>query len=663
MFKDNALLAQLKSNIQESLPRVEGRVKATDKSFGFLETEDGKSYFIAPPNMKKVMHGDVVTASITTDKGKEQAQPEALISSSLSHFIGRVNLNKNKLTVTPPAPYKGSAITAVLGGDLYIDHGDYVIGELTGHPLNEAPNNTLKVNITDIVAANDDPFLPWLVTLAKHNMKGANIPIVAPDDKNEWPLLFPEQPRIDLNDELFFTIDGETTQDMDDAISITTLDNGDWQLKVAIADPSAYIAADDKTDIAARERGFTHYLPARTTTMLPESLSHDICSLRDNVTRPALVCTMVINQRGQLQDNAAFDLAWITSKAKLNYQQVTNYINEIKNDSDAKTSDEQLASVEGLTTALSQLNNMAFARSMWRGQNTQLFDNQADYRLKLDRDNQITAIDISFNDVANSMVEESMLCANLSGGALLKKHGEHGIFNTHPGFDPEKAIKLSQLLATHGYIYHPEHLLTSVGFCQLQRELTSNNDNYFAARLRKFQQYANIAHQPEPHHGLGAPQYATWTSPIRKYGDMMNHRLIKAICCGGQSAPQPTEQDAILLKAQRDNQRMVERDIKAWLYVDFLHHAAANKQRFKAQVFNVNRGGVMMRLLKNGATVFVPFNNIHSDRKALKADTETSTVSVNDEIVLKLTDIVTISITDVNKNRLNITGSLLPTDA
>lgn len=662
MFKDNALLAQLKSNIQESLPRVEGRVKATDKSFGFLETDDGKSYFITPPNMKKVMHGDVVSASISTDKGKEQAQPEALITSSLARFICRVNLNKNKLSVTPPAPYKGSAITASLVGELYIDHGDYVIGQLTGHPLNEAPNNILKVDIVDVVAANDEPFLPWFVTLAKHNMKGANVPVFAPEDKPSWSLLSPEQTRIDLNHELFFTIDNETTQDMDDAISITTLESGDWQLKVAIADPTAYIAPNDETDIAAQARGFTHYLPARTTTMLPESLSHDICSLRDNVTRPSLVCTMIINQRGQLQDNAKFDLAWITSKAKLNYQQVTNYINETQKNKNTDTNDEQLKSVEHLTAALSQLNEMAFARSMWRGKNTQLFDNQADYRLKLDHDNKITAVLMSFNDVANSMVEESMLCANLSGGALLKNNGEQGIFNTHPGFDPDKAVKLSQLLAEHGYIYHPEHLLTSGGFCQLQRELTSKNDNYFAARLRKFQQYANIAHQPESHHGLGAPQYATWTSPIRKYGDMMNHRLIKAICCGGQPAPEPTEQDALLLKTQRDNQRMVERDIKSWLYIDFLRHAAENNQRFKAQIFNVNRGGVMMRLIKSGATVFVPFNNIHNDRKALKPDTETSTVSVNDEIILKLNDIVTVTIINVNKQKLNITGSLLPVE-
>ncbi len=653
MFKDNALLAQLKHNIQESLPKVEGRVKATDKSFGFLETEDGKSYFIAPPNMKKVMHGDVITATIASEKGKEQAQPVALVKSALASFIGRVNLNKSKLSVTPPAPYKGSAINAVLADELYIDHGDYVVGELTGHPLNEAPNNALKIKISEVVSASADPFLPWYVTLARHNMRNECVPIDAPADKESWPLLHEELRRNDLNNSLFFTIDGETTQDMDDAICISALDDGGWQLQVAVADPSAYIAAGDDTDVAAKARGYTHYLPARTTTMLPESLSHDICSLRPNTTRPALVCTMTINERGQLQDAASFELAWITSKAKLSYQQVTHFVTNQPT---------ELPDVAGLEVSLNTLNAFAFARSMWRGKNSQLFDNQADYRLKLDYDNKITAIEASYNDVANSMVEEAMLCANISGAALLAQHDNQGIFNTHPGFDHDKTTKLTQLLQEHGYIYHSEHLKTRAGFCQLQRELTSRNDNYFAARLRKFQLYANIASDAQSHHGLGVAQYATWTSPIRKYGDLMNHRLIKAIACEDVPAPVPTPDDALQLKTQRDNQRMIERDIRNWLYIDFLHHAAKNKQKFKAQIFNVNRGGVLARLLKNGATVFIPFTNIHEDRKALKADSDAGTVSVNDEIVVKITEIVTVAVTDVNKNKLSITGSLLDSD-
>ncbi|MGB1298183.1 MAG: exoribonuclease II [Psychrobium sp.] len=653
MFKDNALLAQLKQNIQESLPKVEGRVKSTDKSFGFLETDDGKSYFIAPPNMKKVMHGDIVSATISSDKGKEQATPVALVSSALSSFIGRVNLNKSKLTVTPPAPYKGSAISAILNGELYVDHGDYIIGELAGHPLNDAPDNVLKVNVVDVVAASNDPFLPWLVTLAKHNATKDVVPIEPPADKDEWSLRKPELARRDLNHELFFTIDGETTQDMDDAISIQGLENGGWALKVAVADPSAYVSAGDETDMAAKARGYTHYLPARTTTMLPNSLSHDICSLRPDVTRPALVCSMVINARGQLQQDAQFELAWITSKAKLSYQQVTSFV---------KGDEVQLPAVDGIQQALTTLNAFAFARSMWRGKNTQLFDNQPDYRLKLDFDKKISAIDIRHHDVANSMVEEAMLCANISGAAILAKQENGGIFNTHPGFDGDKAKKLAELLAKQGYIYHSQHLLTSGGFCQLQRELTSRNDNYFAARLRKFQLYANIAHQPQPHHGLGAEQYATWTSPIRKYGDLTNHRLIKAAVCGDDMPPLPTEEDALQLKTQRDNQRTIERDLCAWLYIDFLHHAAKNKQKFKAQIFNVNRGGVLARLIKNGATVFIPFSNIHSDRKVLKSDSEAGTISINDEVVYKITDEVTLAITDLNKNKLNITGSLLAND-
>lgn len=654
MFKDNALLAQLKQNIQESLPKIEGRVKATDKSFGFLETSDGNSYFIAPPNMKKVMHGDIITATIATEKGKEQAQPVALISSALAKFIGRVNLTKNKLTVTPPAPYKGSAITASLSGEQYVDHGDYILGSLIGHPLNEAPNNVLKVEITDVIAASDEPFLPWYVTLARHNMQGADIPIDAPKDQESWPLINEELPRENLNHELFFTIDGETTQDMDDAICINALPDGGWQLKVAVADPSAYISPGSDIDLAAKARGFTHYLPARVTTMLPDSLSHDICSLRNDVERPALVCTMIINKHGQLQHNAQFTLAWITSKAKLNYQQVSAFIRD--ND------DSTLPAVDNLTDTLATLNAMAFARSMWRGVNTQLFDSQADYRFKLDHDNNITKVIVHYHDVANSMVEEAMLCANISGAELLATHSNQGIFNTHPGFDPEKASKLSQLLAEKGYIYHPQHLLTSAGFCQLQRELTSRNDNYFAARLRKFQQYANISHRATPHHGLGAEQYATWTSPIRKYGDLMNHRLIKAIACGDITAPVPTEEDATRLKEQRDNQRNIERDLNNWLYIDFLQHAAKNKQKFKARLFNVNRGGILAKLIKNGATVFIPFNNIHNDRKALKSDSEAGTISVDEQIIFKITDEVTLAITDVNKNKLSITGSLLASD-
>ena len=114
MFKDNALLAQLKQNIQETLPKVEGKVKATDKSYGFLEVDKNKSYFIAPPNMKKVMHGDIIEATISSEKGKEQATPVALITPAVESFVSKISLNQNKFVVTPPPPYKGPALSTQL---------------------------------------------------------------------------------------------------------------------------------------------------------------------------------------------------------------------------------------------------------------------------------------------------------------------------------------------------------------------------------------------------------------------------------------------------------------------------------------------------------------------------------------------------------------------
>jgi len=126
MFKDNALLAQLKQNIQETLPKVEGRVKATDKSYGFLEVDKNKSYFIAPPNMKKVMHGDIITATISSEKNKEQAQPVALVKPALNSFIAKIVKQNNKLVLIPPAPYKGSALPSQIETSGKYEEGDFV---------------------------------------------------------------------------------------------------------------------------------------------------------------------------------------------------------------------------------------------------------------------------------------------------------------------------------------------------------------------------------------------------------------------------------------------------------------------------------------------------------------------------------------------------------
>lgn len=650
MFKDNALLAQLKQNIQETLPKVEGRVKATDKNYGFLEVDKNKSYFIAPPNMKKVMHGDIIEATIVSEKNKEQANPVSLVTPALTTFIAKITKQHNKLVLVPPAPYRGSALPSQIETAGKYEEGDYVLASLANHPLEVEENSKSRpmAKVESLVCKHDDNNAPWLVTLAKYQLQGLDLASKAPVSSEPWTLNDCGYVRENLNETIFFTIDGESTLDMDDAVSISVLENGNWQLLVAVADPSAYINIDDEIDQQARSRGYTHYLTGQHITMLPEELSHDLCSLRENQQRPALVCTMEITPTGKLLTDAQFSLAMITSKAKLNYPQVAKFL----------AGEGQWQPNDDIALALTQLNEMAFARSVWRGKNTQLFDAQPDYRLLLNQDKKLEKVIVEHQDVARNIIEEAMLCANFSAGTLLAKHQTTGVFNTHPGFEPEKAEKLSKLLAEYGYIYHKEHLLTTQGFCQLQRELTSRNDNYFAARLRKFQLYANIAHTPEAHHGLGVEQYATWTSPIRKFGDLQNHRLIKSILHDQFAAPTITPADVELLKEQRDNQRMVERDVNNWLYLDYLAQDVINLSHFEAKVFNINRGGLMAKILSNGAVVFIPLNNLTKDRKGSKIDTELGTITINEQVAYRLNDVITLTLSDLNQEKLSITGKI-----
>jgi len=654
MFKDNALLAQLKNNIQENLPKIQGRVKATDKSFGFLETEKGKSHFIAPPLMKKLMHGDEITAFLRTDKGKSQAEPLELVSAALTQFIGRVKQHNNKLYVVVDNAPQIKPIRAKGISGQPLAENDWVYATLTRHPLTDDTDNaSFYAQINHLIATADDTSAPWLVTLAKHNAQGADLPSQAPTEPETWKIADQELARIDLSHLLFFTIDGEKTQDMDDAISISLLENGNWQLTVAIADPSAYVLPDSEYDVVAKKRGYTHYLPGRNITMLPQSLSHDLCSLVAGERRPVMLCQMEINSKGSLTEKIEFNAGWITSSHRLSYQQVTGFIEQT-------TQDWQPSSQ--LAQALTTLSEMAFARGIWRAKNRQLFESRADYRFELDENNRVANIRVQHHGIANQMVEESMLLANMCGAKLLKSHLNNGVFNTHPGIDPDRAAKAEILLKEHRYIYSKAHLLTIEGYCQLQRELTSRNDNKLSARIRKFQNYGTISAEPLPHFGLGVEQYATWTSPIRKYGDLLNHRLIKSIISQGATAAAIVEADVVRLKTQRDNQRLVERDIGNWLYVDYLAGAVTTKQPFVGDIFNINRAGFMAKLRDNGAVVFVPTSNLHADRKACKCDTEAGQISINGQVCFSLNDQVELVITQANLPKRSLIASPVVTE-
>src|SRR5476649_2656121 len=171
MFQDNPLLAQLKQQLHSQTPRVEGVVKGTEKGFGFLEVDAQKSYFIPPPFMKKVMHGDRITATVRAEKDKEIAEPEELLEPFLSRFVGRVQLKDDRLSIVPNHPLIREVIPCrpVRGVEHAFQTGDWAVAEMRRHPLKG--DRQFYAEITHLVTTGDDHFAPWWVTLARHNLE------------------------------------------------------------------------------------------------------------------------------------------------------------------------------------------------------------------------------------------------------------------------------------------------------------------------------------------------------------------------------------------------------------------------------------------------------------------------------------------------------------
>ncbi|SHF01403.1 exoribonuclease-2 [Modicisalibacter ilicicola DSM 19980] len=636
MLQNNALLAQLKQQIRETTPRVEGVIKGTDRGFGFLETDKGESYFVPPPAMKRVLHGDRVEAVLKEEGDKTSVEPETLLEAGLDRFIARVQKRDGRLAVIPDHPLINNALKARIKRSLdedSIGDGDWVVARLVRHPL-KPDDRAFFSQIDELIAKSDDPAVPWRVTLARHALEQAS-----PQAREDWALADEGLERRDLTSLPFFTIDSDTTRDMDDALYVQSRPEGGWRLSVAIADPTAYVAEGHAIDLEARTRAFTVYLPGQNVTMLPEALADDLCSLREGQERPALVCELDIDADGNLGDYH-FLAATMRSHARLVYDSVSDWLEGKGDWRPESLVAEQLQALAALTEA----------RAAWRAKHALVGKDRPDYVFDLDDAGNVLDVRIEERRIANRMIEESMIAANACCADLLSARIGHGIFNVHRAFEPEKADAALEFLTAQEIEVPREALLELPRYRELKRELEARNDAWLDARLRRFQGYTSMSAQPGPHFGLGLAAYATWTSPIRKYGDMVNHRLIKRVLKNEQAPAEASQSLTEQLTERRKLNRMAERDVKDWLYVRYLTPAAEAQQAFEAEIININRGGLRARLVANGATVFVPAPLLHSDRDKVVIDDKEGRVRVDGEERYKLGDAIQVVLTEARED-------------
>ena len=647
MFQDNPLLNQLKQTMQENTPKRTGIVKASERGFGFLETDKGKRFFIAPSEMKKVLHGDKITASITENGDKSSAQPLQLKQTNTTEFVAQLSIKDKRISIKPNNPLlqgffkiKGAMQLSNKG---YHD-GDWVKVKLLSHALD---GNGFLVEVVEKVAEHNDPFAYRLIAVATHQL-----PNKAPEFDHPWQVIDADLERQDLTKMPFFTIDGVNTQDMDDALYIEENEQG-WALTVAISDPSAYVPENSEMDAEAKKRSFTLYLPNFNVPMLPRDLSDSLCSLKEGEKRATICCTLQIGKSGEILGEPTFFAAWIKSHYRLNYHDVSTYLeNETLAEGQWKPNKE-------LGPLLKVLEQATEIRHQWRCENTVVIKSQPDYTLKLNNKGEVYEILCEPRRTANRLVEESMIAANVCAGDFLAKHCQTGVFNVHSGFASDRLEKAATLLAEYGITVEAATLATLEGYIKMRQDVALLHNAYLDHRLRRLLSYADTTPSPAPHFTMGVDHYATWTSPIRKYGDLINHRLIKSVLMQ-QTATEIDADIGVHLNEARKVQRMAERDVNNLLYCCYLKDQENSDWRYKAEIFDIVKAGCRVRVQENGATFFVPSSLLgkSSEAKKIECVREQGVVKVADQIELQLGDVIDVMLTSVKPESRQLIAKL-----
>jgi exoribonuclease-2 len=438
------------------------------------------------------------------------------------------------------------------------------------------------------------------------------------------------------------------SRDLDDALFCQKTDSG-WSLQVAIADPSCAIKPGSDLDQEALRRGTSSYFIDNMIPMLPSTLSEGAFSLLPNQVRPALVCHLTVSEQGEITDYR-LEAAMVKSKAKLSYIQVAAFL------SDAASNDEQIS--ESIKPVLSELNLCALALNGYRRQHNLVLNDRAEYKAFLNDQGKIDQIVSTERNIAHKLVEESMVAVNRSVADFLGQK-EHGLFIQHGGIRSERQGEARALVKEQLNVADPEKISTLEGFIEIQQLIAAGNpdgeDNKFElplqAILARQLERSKLGTEAKPHVGMGLTAYTTFTSPIRKYNDLLVHRLVKSYLFDSKMDVISADVLEQLGKGQ-NNSRMASWQADQWLKAEWLQRQFVlekednnvSKEGLKrtGQIVQVNSGGFTVRLDNCGIEGQVDVRR----NKEWKFDTKTMTHK-HVEKTYRLEQPVTITIANI----------------
>ena len=439
--------------------------------------------------------------------------------------------------------------------------------------------------------------------------------------------------RKDLRQLPLVTIDGATARDFDDAVFAETRDEG-WRLVVAIADVAHYVRAGTALDEEAWKRGTSVYLPDRVVPMLPEALSNNLCSLRPREARLALVCDMAIDRAGAVT-GYRFDEAVIRSRERMTYAQIASFL-----------SGEDLPVAMPVASSIRALAELYRTLRQARERRGALDFDTPESALKL-KIGKVTAIRPVIRNDAHRLIEEAMIAANVCAARFLERHGREALYRVHEGPEREKAEQLASAFAACGIRWSPEDG-TPAALQGALRAIGGRGDAWlFEMLVLRAMQQAEYRPEPRGHFGLALERYAHFTSPIRRYPDLVVHRAIKRILkrAAGQVASREWlvsagEQSSMTERRAEDASRRVD----TWLKCDFL--AERIGETFSSVVAGVTDFGLFVDLqgfyvqgLLHVSELGADYYHYRPASMSLVGESSGERFTLGDELEVRLTDV------------------------
>ena len=604
-----------KSSNSSSIKEVVGVVQANEKGFGFLIPEDGSTdVFIPPRAMRGVLNGDTVKASVVPDTRKAGgfvAERTEVTQRAHSSMVGTIlkdyqefYLKADDFRVTQPI--------FIQRGPLKPEEGKKAVVKIIKWPEND---NMMEGQLVEILGVAGDPTIDIKTIIRKYNW-----PESFPKEVEDQVRPLPENPtetdwagRMDLRHEMVMTIDGADAKDFDDAISLYKYDNGNYVLGVHIADVSHYVSPGTPLDKEAQERSTSMYLADRVLPMLPHSLSDGLCSLREGVPRLTTSAFITYDRAGTLL-KTEFALSVIKSSRRGIYEEVQAVL-------DGNADDALQAKYAKQLPMLKEMVNLSKLIRKQRDTAGALDFDFPEIRAVIDANGLVVDVRKKERQNSNKLIEDFMISANEAVATHLKQKEMPTLYRIHEAPNHSDTEDLLNFLKAYHVPFKNFDLTTPIGLQGLLKSVKGTAlETVISSLALRSLKLAIYSTRNAGHFGLALKSYCHFTSPIRRYPDLIVHRSLKAILANHRDgktikyeklALHCSQKERVAEKAERESQKVMQ--------LRFMENKV--HQTFEGIVKHLTSYGAYVELTPYGIEGFLPMENMRDDDYRFDANT------------------------------------------